>query len=92
MAEEVKGVAFDKCYGRRETLLGNECTMLPTTKGLLPHGVDDTILMGMVTTLGVRVVDGDMDLDDSLSVNRLFMDMKTRMFREALTIWKKAEI
>ena len=91
VAEEIIGVTFHKHYDQKENLLKHRSTLLPTAQALLFPGIDEAFIMGMVAAAGVRVIDDEMDLDVNLSVNRLFPDMKTRTFRDAVQIWKEAE-
>ncbi|KAF7596685.1 hypothetical protein BBP40_000608 [Aspergillus hancockii] len=91
IAEEVKDTKSDKHYNSKEKLLENRCTILPAHKALLPPGMDESFTMAMIAASGVRVIDGEMDLDVNLAVNGLFLEMKTCTVRDAVQIWKEAK-
>ncbi|KAK6820107.1 hypothetical protein RU639_007025 [Aspergillus parasiticus] len=92
IAEEAKGVAFKKHHDGKESLLEHKCTLLPTAKERLPPGVDESWFVGMIAAVGVRVIDNEMELDVILSVNRLFPEIEARTFRDAVRIWRRADI
>lgn len=91
IAEEVKGVTFEKHYDIKEELLQNKCTLLPIHKTLLPAEIDPSYMMRtLMAAIGVRVIDGEMDLDVSHAVNGLFPEIQTRTVRDAVQMWNEA--
>lgn len=88
LAEEVKGVEFEKHTNDAENLAQGGCTFVPAARGLLQAlEVEDQLSMGrMLAFIGTLIVDGDMDLPAEPNLNKAFPDLKTLTVREALEI------
>ncbi|KAL0937528.1 nmra-like family protein [Colletotrichum truncatum] len=85
IAEEVKGVEFEKHYESMEVLDRGEGIVLPAIKAMLPPGVDSTLILGQIARAGKMVAQGRMDLpQDTGSINAVFPEMKTLTLREAI--------
>ncbi|KAL4876252.1 hypothetical protein BJY04DRAFT_210682 [Aspergillus karnatakaensis] len=93
LAEEIKGVEFEKHYEKRETLLAGERTMLPIHKETLPAGSEDFIVPILAAT-GVMLLDGELDLIDgeAVNVNALFPELQTKTVRDVLKLWGRATL
>ncbi|KAL4871103.1 hypothetical protein BDV12DRAFT_194747 [Aspergillus spectabilis] len=94
IAEEVKGVEFEKHFETRETLVSGQRRMPPVHKEVLPGGLEEA-LMPFLAASGVMTIDGEMDLGldaggGATNVNGLFPELRTRTVREALGIWVKS--
>lgn len=92
IAEEVKGVTFEKHYDSVEMLERGESTMLPGVKEKLPPGMDTFFMMKQIALAGKRLTQGGMDLPTTDgNINSLFPSMKTLTIREAIQIYYGSE-
>ncbi|KAB8263303.1 NAD(P)-binding protein [Aspergillus pseudonomiae] len=87
IAEEIKGVTFERHDDTMATLLKGECTILPAVAASLPPQIDLGAFMKILAVCGSWAVDGGLDLSTEGTLNAIFPDIQTLTVREAIGIY-----
>ncbi|CAG8424836.1 unnamed protein product [Penicillium salamii] len=87
IAEEIKGVTFERHDDTMESLMKGECTILPAAASSLPAGFELGEFMKTIAAAGSWVANGGLDLPTEGTLNTMFPDIETLKVREAVNIY-----
>lgn len=87
IAEDVKGVQFEKHCDTMEMLEAGKCTLAPALLATLPPGFDAGMITPLIAGAGKRVTLGEMDIPTEGSLNQRFPELETFKVKEAVKFW-----
>ncbi|RSL47231.1 hypothetical protein CEP53_010006 [Fusarium sp. AF-6] len=84
LAEEAKGVSFERHSDSLATLIEGKCTMMPSVKSA---GFGSSLFINAVAAAGVRTTQGDLDLPMDKTLNSMFPDLQTLRIQDAVRVY-----
>ncbi|OGM51062.1 hypothetical protein ABOM_000293 [Aspergillus bombycis] len=87
IAEEIKGVSFERHDDAMETLLKGQCTILPAVAAKLPPQYVSGAFMKILAACGSWAANGGLNLPAEGTLNAMFPDIQTLTVREAIEIY-----